>query len=204
MPKQVASLTAATERSLATAGIRPRAQAETDDQIRALLSEPGAAGTGEAYALFELGPGKRLQGSNPTLAGETSDALWAAVTAAGDPQRARAASDAAARSLDTASASLGDTTVGRATVVADAGVIVFREGLEAVLLLAAIMGLGWAPATPTSFDIGLAWGRWLGLYPTWEGIAGQLAAIVVVYGSYAAARGLQRRRRKRVLNARPA
>ncbi len=389
LPQQVASLTAATERSLATAGIRPDAQAETDDQIRALLSESSAAGAGEAYALFELGPGKRLQGSNPALAGETSDALWAAVTAAGDPQRARAASDAAARSLDTASASLGDTTVSRATVVADAGVIVFREGLEAVLILAAItasftgarrrlrrpvllgavagllatavtyvlaqqivhalgdgglrlqaitgllaiavlllvtnwffhkiywsewigrfnrrrrhleridrlgfisgqtagflllgltsvyregfetvlflqnlqvsagtgatilgvaiglgatlavgtvtfalerklhyrrmlivtgvligvvlaimtgttihtlQGLGWAPATPTSFDIGLAWSRWLGLYPTWEGITGQLAAIVVVYGSYAAARGLQRRRRKRVLNDRP-
>jgi high-affinity iron transporter len=60
-----------------------------------------------------------------------------------------------------------------------------------------LQGLGWAPTTTTGFDIGLGWGRWLGLYPTWEGIGGQLAAIVVVYGSYAAARGLQRRRRKR-------
>ena len=58
--------------------------------------------------------------------------------AAAGPQRAKAASEAAERAVEMASASLGDTTVSRATVVADAGVIVFREGLEAVLILAAI------------------------------------------------------------------
>ena len=66
----------------------------------------------------------------------------------------------------------------------------------------ALQGLGWAPATQTSFDIPLGWGRWLGLYPSWEGIAGQVVALAVVYGSYAAARGLQRRRRRQVLNGR--
>ncbi len=384
LPQRVAALTAATERSLGAAGIHAHTQADPYDQIRELLPE-SQTGAGEAYALFELGPGGRLEGSNPALADQTSAALWKAVAAAG-PQRAKAASEAAERAVEMASASLGDTTVSRATVVADAGVIVFREGLEAVLILAAItasftgarrrlrrpvllgalagllataityvlaqqivqalgdgglrlqaitgllaiavlllvtnwffhriywsewisrfnrrrkhleridrlgfisgqtagflllgltsvyregfetvlflqnlqvsagtgatilgvaiglgatlavgtftfalerklhyrrmlivtgvligvvlaimtgttihtlQGLGWAPATPTSFDIPLAWSRWLGLYSTWEGIAGQVAAIVVVYGSYAAARGLQRRRRKRVLN----
>ena len=56
LPQQVASLTAATERSLATAGIRPGAQAETDDQIRALLSESSAAAPAERMPCSSSGP----------------------------------------------------------------------------------------------------------------------------------------------------
>ncbi len=36
------------------------------------------------------------------------------------------------------------------------------------------------------------------LYASWEGIGAQLAALLVVYGSYALARGLQTRRYRRV------
>jgi high-affinity iron transporter len=66
-----------------------------------------------------------------------------------------------------------------------------------------LQGLGWIPTHPAPFELSLAWGRWLGLYPNWEGIAGQLTAVLTVYGSYAVARGLQKHRLRRALS-RPA
>ncbi|HEY1449531.1 MAG TPA: FTR1 family protein [Solirubrobacteraceae bacterium] len=60
-----------------------------------------------------------------------------------------------------------------------------------------LQGLGWAPNTPTGFQLELWWGQWLGVYATWEGIGAQLLALLVVYGSYALARALQMRRYKR-------
>ncbi len=63
-----------------------------------------------------------------------------------------------------------------------------------------LQGLGWLPdARRPAFDLPLWTGRWLGLYATWEGIAAQLAALLVVYGSYALARALQARRYRREL-----
>lgn len=53
-------------------------------------------------------------------------------------RRARRAVCAPPTAVQTAATAPGEVTVSRATVVADAGVIVFREGLEAVLILAAI------------------------------------------------------------------
>jgi high-affinity iron transporter len=61
-----------------------------------------------------------------------------------------------------------------------------------------LQGLGWVPNTPTGFALQPWWGQWLGVYATWQGIAAQLAALLAVYGSYAAARQLQGRRRRRV------
>lgn len=87
-----------------------------------------------AYALFEEGPARRLRAANGTLAGQADGALWRAVSGAGHSGTIAGARTA----VQTAAAALGDVTVSRATVVADAGVIVFREGLEAVLILAAI------------------------------------------------------------------
>jgi len=60
-----------------------------------------------------------------------------------------------------------------------------------------VQGLGWLPSTPTSFGLPLWSGQWLGLYATWQGIAAQLIALLVVYGSYALARVLQGRRYRR-------
>ena len=48
------------------------------------------------------------------------------------------AQDRARDALSTAEQTLGDVRISRGTVVADAAIIVFREGLEAVLILAAI------------------------------------------------------------------
>jgi high-affinity iron transporter len=107
-----------------------------------------AAYAAEAYALYAAGPGKRLRASDPAVAGEVDDAFWLASTsepgllpALADGHTASAAASASGRasaSIETAATVLGDRTIGKASVVADAAVIVFREGLEAVLILAAI------------------------------------------------------------------
>jgi high-affinity iron transporter len=62
-----------------------------------------------------------------------------------------------------------------------------------------LQGLGWIPTTPMGIDLSFTWGRWLGLYANWEGVAAQLAALLVVYGSYALARAMQARRRRRAI-----
>jgi high-affinity iron transporter len=63
-----------------------------------------------------------------------------------------------------------------------------------------LQGLGWIPTSATSFQLDLAWGRWLGLYANWEGVGAQLAALAAVYGSYALARGLRKHRRRRAVS----
>ena len=54
------------------------------------------------------------------------------------PRHDTPATDACAAALDAAQQANGDVTVSHATVVTDAAILVFREGLEAVLILAAI------------------------------------------------------------------
>ena len=54
-----------------------------------------------------------------------------------------------------------------------------------------MQGLGWLPATPTAFNLPIWANSWLGLYATWEGIAAQGLALLVVLGSYFVAREIQ-------------
>jgi FTR1 family protein len=397
IPQTVRGLAASVTRMLQRAGLRAPHSAKPYGAIDALLSQatraaqsgradPARAAAAGAYSLFELGPARRLQPTNGTLASQAGADLWAVVEAAGRPADIVGARNSAEEDTETVATALGDTTVSRATVVADAGVIVFREGLEAVLILAAItasftgarrrlrrrvligglvgllatvatyalaqtivaalgdgglrlqaitgllaiavllivtnwffhkvywsewigrfhrrrkmleqvdrlgfisgqtagflllgltsvyregfetvlflqnlqvsagtgatilgvgfglaattvvgvvtfaleqklpykkmliatgiliglvlgimvgttihnlQGLGWIPTSPTSFQLDLAWGRWLGLYANWQGIGAQLAALAAVYGSYALARGLQKHRRRRAIS----
>jgi high-affinity iron transporter len=72
-------------------------------------------------------------------------------------------------------------------------------GVMAGTTVHTMQGLGWLPSTATGFHLQLWWGQWLGVFPTWEGIAAQLAALAFVYGSYAFARVLQQRRKRRVV-----
>jgi len=60
-----------------------------------------------------------------------------------------------------------------------------------------LQGLGWLPSSPTSFAVPLWMSRWLGVYGTWEGIACQLGALLVVLGSYFLAREIQVRAPRR-------
>jgi high-affinity iron transporter len=101
----------------------------------------------EAYAFFEFGPERRLQAFDSGLALDVEGLIW--FGAGGEPGLTRLIAEGAPRrevrenrlALDArladAAATLGDSA-SRATVVTNAAIIVFREGLEAVLILAAI------------------------------------------------------------------
>ena len=101
----------------------------------------------EAYAFFEFGPELRLNPFDPRLAADIEGLIWfgaqdtdglANLIAQKAPvaklKETRAVLDTA---LDDAQATLGDGA-SEATVVTNAAVLVFREGLEAVLILAAL------------------------------------------------------------------
>ena len=61
--------------------------------------------------------------------------------------------------------------------------------------------VGWIPVTPVEGLRLPYWaGLWLGIFPTWEGLLAQGAAIVFVLGSYFAAEHLRARRRRAILD----
>ena len=101
----------------------------------------------EAYAFFEFGPERRLKAFDPGLALEVEGAMWfgagdqpglATLIADRAPRRElRQARLALDEQLADAAATLGDSA-SSATVVTNSAILVFREGLEAVLILAAI------------------------------------------------------------------
>ena len=101
----------------------------------------------EAYAFFEFGPERRLKAFDPGLALDIEGAIWfgagdqpglATLIADRAPRRElRKARLALDEQLADAAATLGDSA-SSATVVTNSAILVFREGLEAVLILAAI------------------------------------------------------------------
>jgi high-affinity iron transporter len=59
--------------------------------------------------------------------------------------------------------------------------------------------VGWIPVTPIQGLRLPYWlGLWFGVFPTWEGILAQAAAAAFVVGSYVAAEGLRKRRRRAI------
>ncbi len=148
LPQRIRALSTQAAGALRTAGVVPAGTVKPYDAINRLLGDAVGARSpavarldaAGAYALFAAGVQPRLRTVNSALSAQTDAALWRVVTAASSPEGAdvgRARTDAVT-TLQTAATALGDVTVSRATVIADAGVIVFREGLEAVLILAAI------------------------------------------------------------------
>ncbi len=101
----------------------------------------------EAYAFFEFGPERRLRSFDQGLALDIEGLIW--FGAAGYDGLAKQIAQRAARreiretrleldkKLGDAAATLGDSA-NKATVVTNSAIIVFREGLEGVLILAAI------------------------------------------------------------------
>ena len=101
----------------------------------------------EAYAFFEFGPERRLRAFDPGLALDIEGLIW--FGAADQDGLAKLIAERAPRreiretrleldhKLGDAAATLGDSA-NKATVVTNSAIIVFREGLEAVLILAAI------------------------------------------------------------------
>ena len=61
--------------------------------------------------------------------------------------------------------------------------------------------VGWVGVTPVEgLELPYWSGVWLGLYPTWQGLLAQAAALAFVVGSYLAAERLRKRRRARLLS----
>ena len=101
----------------------------------------------EAYAFFEFGPERRLKAFDPALALKIENLIW--YGSGGTDGLARLIADKRPvrelrdtrrevdERLEDAAATLGDSS-SRAGVVVNSAILVFREGLEAVLILAAI------------------------------------------------------------------
>jgi high-affinity iron transporter len=97
-----------------------------------------------AYALYASGPGQRLQGENPQLDEEiTHELLGGGGSLAGSsiqlsPSGVRHVTAAVRSELGLAAQTLDEVQISRTTIVVNGAIIVFREGLEAVLIIAAI------------------------------------------------------------------
>jgi high-affinity iron transporter len=65
--------------------------------------------------------------------------------------------------------------------------------------LRTLQGVGWLSITPIDVEFPLWMGTWLGIFPTWETIGGQLAAFAFVIGSYYAAEWVRKRHVRRAL-----
>jgi high-affinity iron transporter len=96
------------------------------DEYGPLLDQLEARRPVVAEAIYAAGPGRRVQAVDPALAERTLR----------DFDRGDAA--AARSDVRLTRQTLGEVRTSRATIVSDAAVIVFREGLEAVLILAAL------------------------------------------------------------------
>jgi high-affinity iron transporter len=60
-----------------------------------------------------------------------------------------------------------------------------------------MQGTGWLSITPVGGEFPYWWGLWFGVYPTWETIGAQAAAMVFVIGSYFIAQEIRVRRPRR-------
>jgi high-affinity iron transporter len=60
-----------------------------------------------------------------------------------------------------------------------------------------LQGIGWLPITPIDVQLPYWAGTWLGVFPTWESLGAQVAALVIVFGSYVLAEELRVKRPRR-------
>lgn len=126
----------------------------------------------DAYSLLEMGTEARIAVFNPELKLKLENLMWngqnpdglARLIAAEAPESEFLATKEALTEALAETAQILGTEVAPAAIATNAGIIVFREGLEAVLILAALMG-------------GLRKGPMLKLRrPMWMGAAGAFVA----------------------------
>jgi high-affinity iron transporter len=154
---EIAALSATARRELRSILATPAPPAHPFDRFDSALSRVGDVAPGSrtqqlallrAYALYALNAGRRLQLEDPALDAQiTGDLL---VGSPGHPALAQLLADRAPASelakaedrartdLGVAAQVLGLVKISHATIVVNGAIIVFREGLEAVLILAAI------------------------------------------------------------------
>ena len=156
---QVSALSALAQRELGAMLHPPVAPAKPYRTIEATLDQldsAASAGRSEearfaalrAYALYAAGPGQRLLVGDPQLdqkitskllRGNADTPALLELLADGAPLTAvQKASTAARTDMGLVAESLAEVTISHTTIVVNAAIIVFREGLEAVLILAAI------------------------------------------------------------------
>jgi len=103
----------------------------------------------EAYAFFEFGPEQRLRGLAPSLFVKVEGLFWYGdsglpglaqlVKRRAGPEEVAATREALDAALADAESAVGSGPSSTAAVVTNTAIIVFREGLEAVLILAALI-----------------------------------------------------------------
>jgi high-affinity iron transporter len=103
----------------------------------------------EAYAFFEFGPEQRLRGLAPELFVRVEGLFWYGegdhaglaqlLTRKAQPEEVTATRSALDRALADAEEAVGSGPQSTFAVVTNTAIIVFREGLEAVLILAALV-----------------------------------------------------------------
>jgi high-affinity iron transporter len=64
-----------------------------------------------------------------------------------------------------------------------------------------LQGVGWVSITPVDIELPLWMGTWLGVFPTWETIGGQIAALAFVIGSYFLAEWVRKRSVRKTIAA---
>ncbi len=103
----------------------------------------------EAYGVFELGPEQRLRGLAPSLFRKVEGYFWYGeggvdglvqlLKRKASPAEIATTRAALDEALAASEARIGSGPGSRAAIVTNSAIIVFREGLEAVLILAALM-----------------------------------------------------------------
>jgi len=139
--------------------LRAGGEADFDVVVSLLEQMEGAVAAGqykqaesarlEAYAIYDAGPEKRLLAFSPSLVKEIEQSFWqgggdvtglASLISGEAPVREVSRSRAAlVRQLDEARQRLGAGSSASGAVIFNAATIVFREGLEAVLILASLL-----------------------------------------------------------------
>jgi high-affinity iron transporter len=103
----------------------------------------------EAYAIFDFGPEPRLLAFAPDLVARIDGLFWQgydgqdglaqAIALAAPPAEVGAIRAELDGALEEAQLTLGDLPSSPVSIITNAGIIVFREGLESVVILAALM-----------------------------------------------------------------
>ncbi|WP_162909693.1 FTR1 family protein [Aggregatilinea lenta] len=103
----------------------------------------------QAYAMFDAGPEMRLMAFSPQLGAEIDGLFWSgygdhrglaeALDAQAPAEEIEATRAALVGALKDAQLTIGDTSGAPLAIITNTAVIVFREGLEAVVILAALL-----------------------------------------------------------------
>jgi high-affinity iron transporter len=103
----------------------------------------------EAYAIFDFGPEPRLLAYAPPLVAEIDGLFWQgydgrpglaqAIALGATPAEVAAIRAQLDTALEQAQVTLGDLSSAPGAIITNAAIIVFREGLESVVILAALM-----------------------------------------------------------------